>query len=128
MFKKVKPYMGEYMKYTKRAVFCVCIAIVLSVLSNKELKKLEDGGKGKGKGQATAGLVLGIVNIALVVLGALGLYMISDIEIASKAYCPKEMNMVNQCVDNGDGTATCMYMDAIEMNCYNEVLDESQFK
>ncbi len=32
MFKKVKPYMGEYMNYTKKAVLCVCIAIVFSVL------------------------------------------------------------------------------------------------
>lgn len=33
MFKKVKPYMGEYMNYTKKAVLCVCIAIVFSVLA-----------------------------------------------------------------------------------------------
>ena len=32
MFKKVKPYMGEYMNYTKKAVLCVCVAIVFSVL------------------------------------------------------------------------------------------------
>ena len=103
-------------------------AIVLSVLANKELKKLKNGGKGKGKGQATAGLVLGIVNIAMVVLGALGMYMISDVEIASMAYCPNEMNMVKDCVDNNDGTATCLYMNTIELKCYTDVLDESQFK
>lgn len=32
MFKKVKPYMGEYMDYTKKAVVCITIAIILSVL------------------------------------------------------------------------------------------------
>ena len=32
MFKKVKPYMGEYMSYTKKAILCVCIAIIFSVL------------------------------------------------------------------------------------------------
>lgn len=32
MFKKVKPYMGEYMGYTKKAVVCITIAIILSVL------------------------------------------------------------------------------------------------
>ena len=32
MFKKVKPYMGEYMIYTKKAVVCITIAIILSVL------------------------------------------------------------------------------------------------
>lgn len=31
MFKKVKPYMGEYMSYTKKAVVCITIAIILSV-------------------------------------------------------------------------------------------------
>ncbi|MBQ8781223.1 MAG: ABC transporter ATP-binding protein [Oscillospiraceae bacterium] len=32
MFKKVMPYMGEYMSYTKKAVVCVVIAVILSVL------------------------------------------------------------------------------------------------
>lgn len=103
-------------------------AIVFSVLAKKELNKLKDGGKGKGKGQATAGLVLGIVNVVIVVLAVLGIYMIMNIDIASQAYCPVEMNMVNQCVDNGNETATCMYMDSIEMNCYTKSLDESQYK
>ena len=103
-------------------------AIVFSVLAKKELGKLKDGGKGKGKGQATAGLVLGIINIAVVLLGVLGLYMITNVDIASAAYCPVEMGMVKDCVDNGDGTATCIYMDVMETTCYTEVLDESQYK
>ena len=32
MFKKVRPYMGEYMKYTKRAAISVTIAVILSVI------------------------------------------------------------------------------------------------
>ena len=32
MFKKVKPYMGEYMNYTKKAIVCICTAIIFSVL------------------------------------------------------------------------------------------------
>ena len=32
MFKKVKPYMGEYMNYTKKAIVCICAAIIFSVL------------------------------------------------------------------------------------------------
>ena len=32
MFRKVLPYMGEYMTYTKKAVICICTAVVLSVL------------------------------------------------------------------------------------------------
>lgn len=31
MFKKVKPYMGEYMQYTKKAVVCITLALILSV-------------------------------------------------------------------------------------------------
>lgn len=103
-------------------------AIVMSVLAKKELKKLKNGGAGQGKGQATAGLVLGIFNIAIVVLGVLGIYMIMDIDIASKAYCPKDMGMVKDCVDNKDGTSTCMYLETMEMQCYSESLDESQYK
>ena len=32
MFQKVRPYMGEYMKYTKRAAVCITIAVILSVV------------------------------------------------------------------------------------------------
>ncbi|MBQ9686960.1 MAG: ABC transporter ATP-binding protein [Oscillospiraceae bacterium] len=32
MFQKVRPYMGEYMKYTKRAAVSVTIAVILSVV------------------------------------------------------------------------------------------------
>ena len=32
MFKKVNPYMGEYMNYTKKAIVCICAAIIFSVL------------------------------------------------------------------------------------------------
>ena len=32
MFKKVKPYMGEYMNYTKKAIVYICAAIIFSVL------------------------------------------------------------------------------------------------
>ena len=32
MFQKVRPYMGEYMKYTKRAAVSVTIAVILSVI------------------------------------------------------------------------------------------------
>ena len=32
MFQKVKPYMGEYMKYTVRAAISVSIAVILSVI------------------------------------------------------------------------------------------------
>ena len=32
MFKKVKPYMGEYVRYTRRAAAVVTVSVVLSVL------------------------------------------------------------------------------------------------
>lgn len=32
MFQKVKPYMGEYTRYTKRAVISVTIAVILSIV------------------------------------------------------------------------------------------------
>lgn len=32
MFKKVKPYMGEYIHYTRKAVLCVCVAIICGII------------------------------------------------------------------------------------------------
>ena len=32
MFQKVRPYMGEYIRYTKRAAVAVTLAVILSVI------------------------------------------------------------------------------------------------
>lgn len=104
-------------------------AIIFYVLAKKELKKLKDGGKGKGKGQATAGLVLGIISVVMGLMVFLLFYIFSDPEISSTIYCPLEMGLASDCVDNGDGkTATCQYMGSVDMQCNIDVLDESQYK
>ena len=104
------------------------LPIVLSVLAKKELKGLKKEGKGLGKAEATAGKVLGIITIVLSILYILSLKLLNDIEIASIAYCPNQ-NQVSSCVKNEDGTTSkCMFMNSMELNCKNEVLNLNQYK
>ena len=39
-------------------------------------------------------------------------------------YCPS----ASECVDNGDGTSTCIKEDGEEIKCHNELLNSGQYK
>lgn len=111
--------------------FCVfafgVAAIILGILSRRELNAITNKTKTKEKKQAKIGIILGIITVVIVVLGVLGLMMLNDVEITSKMYCPKEMGMVSDCKINEDEkTATCLYMESLEIQCYKDVLDPSQ--
>ena len=101
-------------------------AIVCSVLAKKEMSKEKNKGKGKGKGQATAGLVMGIIIIVLTLFAILGYIMITNVDVASSIYCPKEMGMVSNCVKKDEKTATCELMGVGEIPCNLDVLEETQ--
>ena len=104
------------------------VAIVFSVLANKELKKMKNEGKGKGKGQATTGLVLGIINAVMGLMVFLVVFAVSDPEIASMVYCV-DTNVVNDCSTPSDdaGISTCKYMDTVDIKCKKDVLKEEQY-
>ena len=104
------------------------VAIVFSVIAKKELKKMKKAGEGKGKGQATAGLVLGIVNVVLALMAFLVVFANNDPEIASQVYCV-DPNMVSECSTPSDdnGISTCKYMGSAEIKCKKDVLSEEQY-
>jgi hypothetical protein len=98
------------------------IPIVLSIIAKKEmnLKKI--------KGEAKAGFILGIVTLSFAIIYILAMKMISDVEIASMAYCPNK-NQVSSCKYNDDGeTSTCLFMDQLVLKCKNDVLTEEQYE
>ena len=102
------------------------VSVIFYNLASKELKKLKDGGVGKGKGQATAGLVLGIINIVMGLMVFLAIYALNDIEIASAIYCP-DSTMVRDCTFSDDELSTCKYSGVLDIKCKNEVLEDEQY-
>ena len=99
------------------------IPIILSTIAKNEIKS----GEGKGKGEAHAGLILGIATISFAIIYILAMKMISDVEIASMAYCPNK-NQVSSCKYNDDGeTSTCLFMEQLVLTCKNSVLTEEQY-
>ena len=81
-------------------LFGVCAA-VLGFVSKKD-----------AKGMAIAAIVIGIISMVFVGLSLLGLTAISK---------------ATDCVDNGDGTATCQYMGQ-ELEIPTDYLTEDQMK
>ena len=50
-----------------------------------------------------------------------------DINYNDSVLCPMD-NVVKDCIDNGDGTSTCKYVNQLEIPCSTDKLKESQFK
>lgn len=102
------------------------VAIVFSVLAKRELKKTKKAGKGKG--QATAGMILGIINVVIGLMAFLVLYIINNLETASLVYC-NQPTIVSECStpSDDDGISSCKYMGELDIKCKKEVLDEEQY-
>ena len=101
-------------------VVCGVAAVVCGIIGNSQIKKSKE----EGKGFATAGIIMGIVLVILIVMSYIGLQAIKDVSFNDQVYCKQ----VSSCVDNGDGTSTCLFMDELEMPCTTEYLTEAQFK
>ena len=99
---------------------CAIAAIVCGAVGKSQIKKSKE----EGKGMATAGIIMGIVLVILIVMSYIGLQAIKDVSFNDQVYCKQ----VSSCVDNGDGTSTCLFMDELEMPCTTEYLTEAQFK
>lgn len=74
MFQKVKPYMGEYIVYTRKAIIYICLAIVLSVLPYFCLYRIISPLISGGKISVLTSTVL-ILLIALCMVGNALLYV-----------------------------------------------------
>ena len=101
-------------------VVCGIAAVVCAIVSYSQIKKSKE----EGKGMATAGLIIGII---MALLGLMVVFMfeaIKDVSFNDQVYCKQ----VTNCVDNGNGTSTCLFMDQLEMPCTTEYLTETQFK
>ena len=104
--------------------FLVCLgAAVTGIIGVTQINKNENM---SGKGMSIAGIVLGFLGILFFGLGYMGLKMLSGPEFA-KQFCVNEQ-LVNDCVDNGDGTAKCLYSSSTDITCQIEDLKESQYK
>lgn len=102
--------------------FVLLIAtIVLSIMSFSQIKKKNQ----KGKIFAILALVgLFLAFVLSFVIGIIQIGNMSEEERNDLIYCP----YVGDCVDNKDGTSTCVYVDDSEVKCTTELLKEDQFK
>lgn len=69
-------------------------------------------GKGASKGLAISGIVIGIISCVVLCFSLIGFSAIKD---------------ATDCVDNGDGTSTCIYLGE-ELQVPNSMLREDQIK
>lgn len=98
------------------------VAIVLGFQSNKIAKENE----GKGKGLATAGIIIGFIAAIWGLLALVGVFALSNVNVSSEVLCP-DTTKVSNCVNNQDGTATCKYMNSIDLTCTTDKLVETQY-
>ncbi len=99
---------------------CGVAAVVCGAVGKSQIKKSKE----EGKGMAIAGIIMGVILAIMGVMSYAGFQVIKDVAFNDQVYCKQ----VSSCVDNGDGTSTCLFMDQLEMPCTTEYLTEAQFK
>lgn len=105
---------------------CIILAIasiIFGFIGRKQIKKSSE----KGSSLALAGIIVSFIIIVWTSLALFGFMAMKDISYTDVALCPMD-NYVNDCVDNGDGTSTCMYAKVYEIPCSTNVLKDNQFK
>ena len=83
-------------------------AAILGFMAKSELKKQPQ----KGKGLATASVVIGIIIAVLSIFGFLGLKMMNDPKIVNETLCP----LSTDCVQKDENNYTCNYFGNV-INC-----------
>lgn len=97
------------------------VGLVMSIVALTQIKKKNQS----GKGYAIFGLIGVILSfVIMIVVGVIQISNMSEEEMNDLIYCPYSTD----CVDNGDGTSTCIYVDDSSVKCKTELLKEEQFK
>lgn len=101
-------------------------AITGTVIGFVAKKKIKISGE-KGNGIALAGIIIGIISAIFGIMSFLGFIAMQDINYNDANLCPMD-NLTKDCIDNGDGSSTCRYMDVYDVPCSTDKLKGSQFK
>lgn len=97
------------------------VALVMSIVALVQIKKKNQS----GKLYAILGLVGTILSfIIMIVVGIIEFSNMPEEEFNDIMYCPYAID----CVDNKDGTSSCVYIDDTTVKCTTDLLKEEQFK
>ena len=95
-------------------------AFVLSIVALSQIKKKNQD----GKIFAVLGLVGSIlVFVISIILGVAQIGNMSEQEKNDALFCP----YASECVDNGDGSSSCKYVDGKTISCTTKELKQDQF-
>ncbi len=99
----------------------VLVGLVLSIVALVQIKKKNQS----GKVYAVLGLVGVILSfVIMIVVGVAQIANMPEEEFNDMMYCP----YVTDCVDNGDGISSCVYVDDSTVKCSTKLLKENQFQ
>ena len=111
---------------TIMCTICLLFAIagiIMGFMGRKQIKTSNE----KGKGLALAGIIIGFISAIFNGMAIFGSIAMKNIDYNDMSLCTMD-NVTKDCVDNGDGTSTCKYMNSYEIPCSTDKLKESQFK
>lgn len=95
------------------------VAIVCGFIGRSQIKKTKE----KGKVLSLIVIIIGFFLSFTCILTMLVLVVIKDVDFNDAVLCPE----LSECVDNGDGTSTCMD-GVMEITCSTDKLAKEQFK
>ena len=98
-------------------VFLGLTSTILGFMAKREIAKTPQ----KGKGYATAGVVIGIIMIVFGIFGFLGLELLKNEDLVNQNICP----LLTECVEKDETHYTCDYYGT-PITCKKEVIDKNK--
>ena len=115
------PSMDVLVLFNVLAIICFIGSLILNYLGKNEIVK----NKEKGKNTTTLVNIIGILLLVLSIMSLLGGLVISKPDM-NQEVC--KTNLVNDCIDQGNGISECKYAKEIDIPCKTEILKDEQMK
>lgn len=99
---------------------------ITGIIGRKQAKKANEGGVKLALFPIIAGFLIGGFGILSLLSGMLLKSDVMQNPEFTASFCTQEFT--TDCVDNGDGTASCKYQNSYDVKCKKENLRDSQYK
>lgn len=106
------------------AIIIIIVAVISLVFGFKAIKESKKDKKKLNK--LYLGIMLEFIIIIFTIFNTFILVVSSNVATKGEKLCTE--NSVKSCVDNNDGTATCLYMGYHKITCKTADLKDNQYK
>lgn len=102
-------------------ILLIIASLIMGIVALSQIKKKNQSGK---VFPILAIIVVILIFVISIIAAVIEIKNMPEEEFNDLMYCPYAID----CVDNGDGTSSCIYVDDSQVKCSTDLLKEDQFK